>query len=74
MGRVWLIAALVYGYGDPGFDGHRPNALNLPLQAFHRAVDATATNARHALVTLDDTRRNIDRFAYRLHHLSDVLP
>ena len=32
MGRIFLLAALLYGYGDAGFDGHRPESLDRPLR------------------------------------------
>ena len=56
MGRVVLLAALVYGYGAPGFDGRRPDALDRPLRDFHRSVDVAIADGRRALVTLDDFR------------------
>ena len=46
MGRIFLLAALLYGYGDPGFDGHRPAPLDRPLRNLHRAVDTAATGAQ----------------------------
>ena len=73
MGRIWLLAVLLYGYGDPGFDGHRPASLDRPLREFHRTIDATAANARRALVAVDDNVRSIRDFGDRLHKLSDVL-
>lgn len=56
MGRILLLAALLYGTGDPGFDGRRPAALDRPLRDFHRAVDAAASDMRRTAVTLDNLR------------------
>lgn len=56
MGRIVLLAALLYGWGHPGFEGRRPDALDRPLRNFHRAVNATATDTRRAVAALDDLR------------------
>ena len=53
MGRILLLTALVYGYGDPGFDGHRPASFDRPLRNFHRAVGAVAGDAQRILVKID---------------------
>ena len=53
MGRILLLAALFYGYGDPGFDGHRPASFDRPLRNFHRAVGTIARDAQRILVTID---------------------
>lgn len=52
MGRILLIAVVIYGFGDPGFDGHRPASLDRPLRNFHRTVDATASDAQRALIAI----------------------
>jgi hypothetical protein len=72
MGRVWLLAVLVYGYGHPGFDGHRPDALDRPLKGFHRAIDTTASDVRRALVAIDDKARSIPVLVGGLRRLNDV--
>jgi hypothetical protein len=72
MGRIWLLAALLYGYGHPGFDGHRPAALDRPLQNFHRAVDKTASDARRALLALEDRAQSIRSLLASLRQLNDV--
>jgi hypothetical protein len=72
MGRVWLLAVLVYGYGHPGFDGHRPDALDRPLKGFHRAIDITASDARRALVAFDDKARSIPVLVGGLRRLNDA--
>jgi hypothetical protein len=72
MGRIWLLAALLYGYGHPGFDGHRPAALDRPLQNLHRAVDRTASNARLALLALEDKVQPIRSLLASLRQLNEV--
>jgi hypothetical protein len=52
MARILLIAVLIYGFGDPGFDGHRPAALDRPLRSFHRAVDTAASDAQRAVIAI----------------------
>jgi hypothetical protein len=59
MGRFLLITALLYAYGDSGFDGHRPVKLDRPLRNFHRTVDMTARDAQRALVAIDSGRTAI---------------
>ena len=73
MGRILLLTALLYGYGDPGFDGHRPASLDRPLRQLHRAVDTAATDARRILVALDINVRELPTLTARLRRLSDVL-
>ena len=73
MGRIFLLAALLYGYGDPGFDGHRPAPLDRPLRNLHRAVDIAATRAQRALIALDGNVSALSTLATKLRHLSDVL-
>ena len=53
MGRVLLIAILAYGYGDAGFDGHRPQSLDQPLREYRRTVDVGALRVQRALITLE---------------------
>jgi hypothetical protein len=54
MGRILALALLLYGYGDPGFDGHRPDALDRPLREFHRAVDTAARQTQRVLLAVND--------------------
>ena len=56
MGRILLLAALLYGYGHSAFDGHRPDALDRMLREFHRTVDATLSDGRRTLAVIDDAR------------------
>ena len=76
MGRILLLTALLYGYGDPGFDGHRPASFDRPLRNLHRAVDAVARDAQRILVAID-SRTNviatIPTLPDRLRRLSDAL-
>ncbi len=53
MWRGIVAAVLVYGYGHPGFDGFRPEILDLPLTAFHQQVNHVASDGKYALTTLD---------------------
>jgi hypothetical protein len=53
MGRILLLTALLYGYGDPGFDGHRPASFDRPLRNLNRAVNTIASDAQRGLVTID---------------------
>jgi hypothetical protein len=54
MGRILALAMVLYGYGDPGFDGHRPEKLDRPLHEFHRAVDIAASRAQRVILRLDN--------------------
>jgi hypothetical protein len=73
MGRVFLIAALLYGYGDPGFDGRRPAQLDRPLRNLHRTVDTAASQAQRALVAVDNKVLVLPTLAAKLRLLSDAL-
>ncbi|MEA2912462.1 MAG: hypothetical protein QOJ15_4543, partial [Bradyrhizobium sp.] len=50
MGRILLLTALLYGYGDSGFDGHRPASFDRPLRNLNRAVNTIASDAQRILV------------------------
>ena len=56
MWRSVVIAALVYGYGHPNFDGYRPAGLDRPLQAFYVEVNKAALVGRQALGRVDSNR------------------
>jgi hypothetical protein len=56
MWRSIVAAALVYGYGHPGFDGYRPGMIDRPLQSFYKEVNHAARDGQKALATLDDAR------------------
>ena len=77
MGRIFLTAALLYGYGGPGFDGHRPAALDRPLRNLHRTVDTAASEAQRVLVAGDSKVRVLPTLlptlAAKLRRLSDAL-
>jgi hypothetical protein len=53
MGRILLLTVLLYGYGDSGFDGHRPASLDRPLRNFHSTVNTIASDAQRILVAID---------------------
>ncbi|HEV2957147.1 MAG TPA: hypothetical protein VGX95_13600 [Xanthobacteraceae bacterium] len=54
MWRSIAIAALVYGYGHPKFDGYRPAGMDRALQAFYVEVNKAAATGRQALARFDD--------------------
>jgi hypothetical protein len=56
MGRIALLTAMLYGWGDPAFDGRRPASLDRPLRDFHRVVNESTIEARRVLITLEDSR------------------
>lgn len=56
MFRTLLAAAVVYAYGHPSFDGHRPTALDKPVQSFYDGVNAVANDGRRALAVFDYAR------------------
>jgi hypothetical protein len=53
MARVFVLAALLYGWGGPAWDGQRPDALDRPLRNFHRVVDTATADAGRALSALN---------------------
>jgi hypothetical protein len=73
MGRVLFLTALIYCYGDPGFDGHRPASLDRPLRDFHRAVDRAGRDVQRAVIAIDDAAPKIRRLGDRLRHLGEAL-
>lgn len=56
MGRIALLTAVLYGWGDPAFNGQRPGPLERPLRDFHRVVNESTNDARRVLITLNDFR------------------
>jgi hypothetical protein len=76
MGRIFLLVALLYGYGDPGFDGHRPASLDRPLRNMHRAIDTTARDAQRVLIAINTGARAIPTVASlgdKLRHVGEAL-
>ena len=71
MKRIGLVVALLYGWGTPTFDGHRPAVLDRPLRDFHRTVNAGATDARRTLSSLDDLRA-VPAMVASLRHLNSA--
>ena len=75
MGRILLLTALLYGYGDPGFDGHRPASFDRPLRNLNRAVNTVASDAQRLLVKIDSDVKVIPRLMTlgdRLRRLSEA--
>jgi hypothetical protein len=73
MGRLLLLAVLLYGYGDPGFEGHRPGPADRALRNFHAAVDTTAREAQRILVALDDRAPRLRRLGDGLRRIGEAL-
>jgi hypothetical protein len=73
MGRLFIFAALLYGYGDPGFDGHRPAALDRPLRNFHTMVDSTARDAQRILITFDNGASKLRKLGANLRRVGEAL-
>jgi hypothetical protein len=73
MGRLFILAALLYGYGDPGFDGHRPASIDRPLRNFHFAVDSSARDAQRILVAIDSNAPKLRVLGDRLRRVGEAL-
>ena len=73
MGRIFLFATLLYGYGDPGFDGHRPASLDRPLRDFHFAVNSGARDVQRTLVAVDNSVPRLRMLADELRRASEAL-
>ncbi|HML15048.1 MAG TPA: hypothetical protein VK456_17210 [Xanthobacteraceae bacterium] len=54
MWRSIAIAALVYAYGHPKFDGYRPAGVDRALQAFYVEVNKVAASGRQTLGRFDE--------------------
>jgi hypothetical protein len=63
MGRILAIALVIYGYGDAGFDGHRPDVLDRPLHNFHRAVDTVALQVQRVLIAGENSANTVPALA-----------
>ena len=73
MGRLFIFAVLLYGYGDPGFDGHRPASADQALRNFHHAVDSTARDAQRILVAVDNGVPRLRMLADNLRRVGEAL-
>ena len=73
MGRIFLLATLLYGYGDPRFDGHRPASLDRPLRDFHFAVNSGARDVQRTLVAVDNSVPRLRMLADELRRASEAL-
>jgi hypothetical protein len=59
-----FIAAVVYGYGHPHFDGYRPAAIDRPLQSFYSEVNVVTRDGKRVLdnwVTMRYVKNYMDR-------------
>lgn len=73
MGRIFLLATLLYAYGDPGFDGHRPVSLDRPLRDFHFAVNSGARDVQRTLVAVDNSVPRLRMLGDELRRASEAL-
>ena len=73
MGRVFFLTVLIYCYGDPGFDGPRPLALDRPLRDFHRTVDHAGRDVQRGLIAIDDAAPRIRKLGDKLHRIGEAL-
>ena len=73
MGRIFLFAALLYGYGGPGFDSHRPASLDRPLRDFHFTVNSGARNVERMLVAVDSAVPRLRTLGAELRRVSEAL-
>ena len=76
MGRILLLTLLLYGYGDSGFDGHRPASFDRPLRNLNRAVNTIASNAQRVLLKIDSGANvvtTLPMFGDKLRHLGEAL-
>jgi hypothetical protein len=54
MWRSIVIAALVYGYGHPKYDGYRPAGLDAAMQGFYLEVNKVAEGSRQVFGRFDN--------------------
>jgi hypothetical protein len=73
MRRIFLLATLLYGYGDPRFDGHRPASLDGPLRDFHFAVNSGARDVQRTLVAIDNSLPRLRMLGDELRRASNAL-
>ena len=73
MGRVFFLTVLIYCYGDPGVDGHRPLALDRPVRDFHRTVDHAGRDVQRGLIAIDDAAPRIRKLGDKLHRIGEAL-
>jgi hypothetical protein len=68
MFRTLFAVVLVYAYGHPGFDGHRPTPFDKPVQGFYDGVNGAANDSARAFAILNDARtmRYLDILTARL--------
>jgi hypothetical protein len=73
LGRLLTLAALVYSYGAPGFDGHRPASIDRPLRNFHDAIGDTARDAQRVLVAIDNGVPRLRMLGDNLRRVGEAL-
>lgn len=73
MGRVFFLAVLIYCYGDAGFDGHRPAALDRPLRDVHRTINGAGRDAQRVLVAIDDAVPKLRKLGDKLRRVGEAL-
>ena len=73
MGRIFLFAALLYGYGDPGFDGHRPASVDRPLRDLHFAVNSGARDVQRTLIAIDKSLPRLRMLGDELRRVGEAL-
>jgi hypothetical protein len=73
MARIWLLIALAYAYGDQGFSGLRPFAVEKPLLEFHRVVNESVADLRDALVKFNVRTLPVRESSDKLRRLLAVL-
>lgn len=56
MGRLLVIAAILYAFGHSGLDAYRPAAFERSLREFHRDVNRVAAVTASAFVMFDQSR------------------
>jgi hypothetical protein len=64
---------LLYGYGDPGFDGHRPASVDRALRNFHSAADNAARDAQRILITIDNGVPRLRKLGADLRRVGEAL-
>jgi hypothetical protein len=73
MGRLFIFALLLYGYGDAGFDGHRPASVDRALRNFHTGVDSAARDAQRILVSIDNGVPRLRKLGDNLRRVGEAL-
>lgn len=62
--RSVIVAAIVYGYGHPHFDGYRPTLFDRPLQSFYGEVSQVLRDSHRKvdnLVSIHEVKSYVGR-------------